>query len=141
MKNMDITRDISQENFIKVLAKDNYPYLGSEIPDKLTQENNPLKIIWGVSIQASLAIYWNDTLDVKYESLRSIIESTKAEYELRKDNYPCGLIPTIVLPTLKFENLRNLDKAIIEADDLLGLVFSGNFVVNLDKLEGYFKNG
>lgn len=141
MKEINIDHDLSQEKFLRVLAKDHYPYLGLEEPTQWTQGNKPLRLIWCDNIQATLALYWNDSLDVKYKDLADVIKSTQAEAKSRPEEYPCGLIPTIVLPTAKFNDLKKLDQEIIKANDLLGLVFYGSFVVNLDRLEGYLNNG
>jgi hypothetical protein len=141
MKQMDTpVRDLSQDNFIRVLAKDHYPYLGLEEPTKWTQDNKPLRLIWYDSIQATLALYWSDRLDIKYKDLKDIIQSVDAESEARRDDYPCGLVATIVLPVRSFYELKQIDSELFNAKDLLGLVFYGNFVVNLDKLEGYVED-
>ena len=133
-------RDLSQANFLTVLGRNHYPFLGLEDPDKWTQSNKPLSLIWYDAIQTTLALYWFDTLDVTYESLKDTIASVHAEEIARANEYPCGLLTTVVLPVMNFSDLRHIDPALFNADDLIGLVFYGNFVVNLDKLEEYFED-
>ena len=126
-------RGSGRDEFDKMVDRNVYPWIASEIPEVWKAGNPPAYLIWDDSRQVNLALYWIDDLNVTYSDCEPVIESVKREYEIQPDEYACGLHPVIVVKIDSVDDIQKIDHQLITVSDLLVMGFYKGSLISFNE--------